>query len=223
MMSAGTPVTLRILLADDHSIVRDGLRALLENEPDMEVVAEAGTGRCTVELAREHRPDVVVMDISMPDMNGIDATRIITAELVGVRVLALSMESDRRFVVEVLKAGASGYVLKDSAFAELATAIRMVAANEPYLGKRITEILIKEYLQRIPAESALTGEKLTTREREILQLIADGKNTKEIAFAFDVSLKTVENQRHGIMKKLNLFSIAELTKYAIREGLTTLT
>jgi DNA-binding NarL/FixJ family response regulator len=213
---------LKILLADDHKIVRDGLRSLLENEPDMEVVAEAGTGRATVQLAREHRPDVVVMDISMPDMNGIDATRSITEELGNVRVLALSMESDRRFVVEVLKAGASGYVLKDSAFAELATAIRTVAANEPYLGPRITEIVIKEYLQRIPSEGTLTCEKLTPREREVLQLIAEGKNTKEIAFAFDVSTKTVENQRHSLMQKLDLYSIAELIKYAIREGLTTL-
>jgi DNA-binding NarL/FixJ family response regulator len=214
---------LKILLADDHKIVREGLRALLGNEPDMEVVAEAGTGRSTVQLAREHRPDVVVMDISMPDMNGIDATRIIMNELQGeVRVLALSMESDRRFVVEVLKAGASGYVLKDSAFAELAIAIRRVAANEPYLASRITEIIIKEYLQRIPSENSLSCEMLSPREREVLQLIADGKGTKEIAFAFETSLKTVENQRHSIMKKLELYSIAELTKYAIREGLTTL-
>jgi DNA-binding NarL/FixJ family response regulator len=214
---------LNILIADDHQIVREGLRALLEQEPDMIVVAEAGTGRATVELARSCHPHVVVMDISMPDMNGIDATRIITQELSGIRVLAFSMESDRRFIVEVLKAGASGYVLKDSAFAELATAIRTVAANETYLGPRISDIIIREYLQRVPGDTVLTSTLLTPREREILQLIAAGRNTKEIAATFEVSTKTVENQRHAIMTKLDLFSIAELTKYAIREGLTTLT
>jgi DNA-binding NarL/FixJ family response regulator len=215
-------MNLRILLADDHAIVRDGLRALLEKEPDMEVVAEAATGKEAVKFANDHHPDVIVMDISMPDMNGIDATRHIVGNLPDVRVLALSMESDRRFVVEVLKAGATGYLLKDSAFAELATAIRTVSSGEPYLGPKITEVIIREYLQRIPSAGTLTCEELTTREREILQLIADGRNAKEIAFAFEVSLKTVENQRHSIMKKLNLYSIAELTKYAIREGLTTL-
>jgi DNA-binding NarL/FixJ family response regulator len=214
---------LKILLADDHKIVRQGLRSLLEQEPDMTVVAEAGTGRETVALTRSHLPHVVVMDISMPDMNGIDATRVITEELSGVRVLAFSMESDRRFIVEVLKAGASGYVLKESAFAELATAIRTVAANETYLGPRYSHIIIREYLQRVPGDAALTCSLLTPREREVLQLIAAGRSTKEISSAFEVSIKTVENQRHAIMTKLDLYSIAELTKYAIREGLTTLT
>ncbi len=221
-MSEETQATLTILLADDHKIVREGLRALLEREPDLIVVAEAGTGRSTVELARLHRPDVVVMDISMPDMNGIDATRAITAEMTGVRVLAFSMESDRRFIVEVLKAGACGYVLKDSAFAELTTAIRTVAANETYLGPRISDIIIREYLQRVPVGGLETSVLLTPREREVLQLIAAGGNTKEIAALLDISIKTVENQRHTIMTKLDLFSIAALTKYAIREGLTTL-
>ena len=212
----------RILLADDHAIVREGLRALLEKEPELEVIAEAATGAEALRLAREHRPDVVVMDISMPDMNGIDATRIISAEMPAVRVLALSMESDRRFVVEVLKAGATGYLLKDAAFAELATAIRTVVAGDTYLVPRVTEVIIKEYLQRIPSGENLSLETLTVREREILQMIADGKNTKEIAFAGEVSIKTIENQRGSIMKKLNLYSIAELTKYAIREGLSSL-
>ena len=183
---------------------------------------EAATGAEALRLAREHRPDVVVMDISMPDMNGIDATRIISAEMPAVRVLALSMESDRRFVVEVLKAGATGYLLKDAAFAELATAIRTVVAGDTYLVPRVTEVIIKEYLQRIPSGENLSLETLTVREREILQMIADGKNTKEIAFAGEVSIKTIENQRGSIMKKLNLYSIAELTKYAIREGLSSL-
>jgi DNA-binding NarL/FixJ family response regulator len=213
---------LRILIADDHTIIREGLRALIEKEADLEVVAEAGNGREALQLAHEHHPDLVVMDISMPEMNGIEATRCIINELHDVRILALSMETDRRFVVEVLKSGATGYVLKDAAFSELATAIRAVAANETYLSNRISELLIKEFIQKIPDEVSVTYERLSSREREILQLIAAGKNSKELAFAFDVSLKTIENQRHTIMKKLDLYSVAELTKYAIREGLTTL-
>lgn len=215
-------MTMKILIVDDHAIVRQGLRALIDKEKDMEVAAEAATGTEAIRLAREYRPDVIVMDISMPDVNGIDATRSIVGESPLMRVLALSMESDRRFVVEVLKAGANGYVLKDAAFAELATAIRAVAAGETYLPPRVTTLLIKEYLQRIPDDLPATYENLSLREREILQLIADGSNAKEIAFAFGVSVKTVENQRHSIMKKLDLFSIAELTKYAVRQGLTSL-
>ncbi|MBJ6802133.1 response regulator transcription factor [Geomonas propionica] len=213
---------MKILIADDHAIVRQGLRALIDKEDDMMVSAEAGTGAEAIRLTRDERPDIIVMDISMPDTNGIDATRSITAAFPEVKVLALSMESDRRFVVEVLKAGANGYVLKDAAFSELATAIRAVAAGETYLPSRVTTLLIKEYLQRIPEDVPATYENLSTREREILQLIANGSNAKEIAFAFGVSVKTVENQRHSIMKKLDLFSIAELTKYAVRQGLTSL-
>ena len=215
-------MSLKILIVDDHQIFREGLRALLEREPDMEVVADAADGAAAISLSREHHPDVIVMDITMPVMNGIEATRQILAESPGARIVALSMESDRRFVVEVLKSGAVGYVLKDAAVAELTTAIRTVAAGDPYLGPKITHLIIREFMQRIPEESSLTFEVLSPREREVLQLIADGKNPKEIAFTFNVSLKTVENQRHSIMKKLNLYSIAELTKYAIREGLSSL-
>jgi DNA-binding NarL/FixJ family response regulator len=215
-------MALRIMVADDHTIVREGLCALLQNEADIEVVGQAASGAQAIALARELRPDVIVMDISMPDTNGIDATRQITGEFADIRVLALSMESDRRSIVEVLKAGATGYVLKDVAFSELASAIRTVAANETYLGPRISALIIKEYLQCIPAEAPESYQLLSPREREILKLIASGKNPKEIAFTYGVSLKTVENQRHAIMKKLDLYSIAELTKYAIREGLTSL-
>ncbi len=215
-------MNLNVMIVDDHKIVCEGLCALLEKEADLQVVATANCGSMALQLAREHKPDVIVMDISMPDINGIDATRQIVSEMGNVRVLALSMESDRRFVVEALKAGAAGYVIKDSAFAELATAIRTVANNETYLGPKITELIIKDYLQRIPEEVSATFESLTQREREILQLVAAGKNSKEIALLCNVSTKTVENQRLSIMKKLDLYSIAELTKYAIRKGLTSL-
>ena len=215
-------MSLRILVVDDHTIVREGLRALIDKEADMQVINEAGTGVEAHRIARNCHHDVIVMDISMPDMNGIDATRLILRDCPGSRILALSMEADRRFVVEVLKAGASGYLLKDVAFSELATAIRTVAAGETYLAPKVTEVIVREYLQRIPEGEALTCESLTSREREILRMIADGRNPKEIAHAGNVSIKTIENQRNAIMKKLNLFSIAELTKYAIREGLTRL-
>ena len=215
-------MSLRIVIADDHAIVRAGLRSLLEQEADMVVVAEAGSGEAALQLARKLRPDVVLMDITMPDMNGIDATRQICAELSDVKILALSMEVDRRFVVEALKAGANGYLLKDCAFGELAKAIRAVANGQTYLVPRIIELVIKDYLQQIPENGTGSHERLTPRERELLQLIASGKNTKEIASLLQVSPKTIENQRQAIMKKLDLYSIAELTKYAVREGLSSL-
>lgn len=213
----------KIMIVDDHAVVRDGLRALLEKEPYMEVVAEVANGAMAVQRANEFLPDVIVMDINMPEMNGIEATRRIMAENSGIKVVALSMESDRRFVVEVLQSGAKGYVLKDSAFAELAGAIRAVAHDEPYLCPRITAMIIRDYLRSIPEGSPIGHAILTTQEREIIQLIADGRNTKDIAHLLGVSTRTVDNQRHDIMKKLGLYSIASLTKYAVREGLTSLT
>lgn len=213
---------IRVLIADDHRIFREGLRSLLAQEPDFAVVAEAATGREVLQAAEATPCDLVLMDISMPDMNGIEATRRLRMNYPALKVLALSMESDRRFIVEVISAGIHGYVQKDVAFAELATAIRVVAEGDTYLGPRISELIIRDYLQRIPAGLPLTCDCLTTREREMLQMVADGKNSKELAATFNISIKTVEVHRHSIMKKLNLYSIAELTKYAVREGLTSL-
>jgi len=215
-------MAIKILLADDHPILREGLRGLLEKETDMEVAGEAGSGYEAVQLAGRLHPDVIIMDINMPDMNGIEATRRILEEDPGKAVLALSLESDRRFVVEILDSGARGYLLKDAFFEELAAAIHTVAEGDTYLCPKIAEMIIKDYMKRIPDNNPLTFESLTTRERETIQLIADGRNAKEIAAEFGVSVKTIEVHRHNIMKKLNLYSIAELTKYAIREGLTSL-
>jgi DNA-binding NarL/FixJ family response regulator len=214
-------MSISILIADDHVILREGLRGLLEKEPDFSIVAEAGNGLDAVRLAGELRPDVIVMDIGMPDLNGMEATRKIIKANSAIKVLALSMESDRRFIVEVLESGASGYVLKDASFKQLANAIRTVAAGETYFCTRINELIIKDYLQRIPDGLPLNFASMTERERELLQMVADGMNTKEIAGKLGISNKTVEVHRQNIMKKLNLFSIAELTKFAVREGLTS--
>lgn len=215
-------MTTRILLVDDHTILREGLRALIDREPQTIVVGEAADGATAVRLAAELQPDLVVMDLTMPVMNGIDATREITGKYPHIKVLALSMESDRLFVVEALKAGATGYLLKDSAFAEIAEALQTVARGETYLPRKIATLLVKEFLQCIPEDVSPVYENLTSREKEILQMVADGRNTKEISFLLGTSTKTVENQRNTIMHKLNLFSIAELTKYAVRTGLSPL-
>ncbi len=212
----------RIILADDHKIIREGLRSLLEKQTDMEVVAEAQDGLTTVNLVHKLRPDVVVMDIGMPEMNGIDATAQITSEHKETKVIALSMHSDRRFVMQMLKAGAAGYLLKDSAFEELVLAIHTVRRNKRYLSPAITDVVIKEYLQNLPTAESTVFTVLTAREREVLQHIAEGKSTKQIAGILGVSVKTVETHRQQVMEKLDMHSIAELTKYAVREGLTSL-
>jgi len=212
-----------ILLVDDHPIFREGLRSLIEKSETSLVIGEAGDGGEAVRLAGELKPDLVIMDLTMPIMNGIDATREITGKYPGIRVLALSMETNRFFVVEVLKAGATGFVLKDTAFAELLDAVHAVARGETYLPRKVATMLVREFLQCIPEDLTIAYQNLTPREREILQLVADGKSTKEIAFQLGISTKTVENQRQAIMQKLNLFSIAELTKYAVRHGLSPLT
>ena len=214
---------LKILLADDHKIVREGLRTLIEKQPGTEVVGEADSGRMALKLTRELKPDVVIMDITMPDLNGIEATRQIHSEIPGVKVIALSMHSDKRLVAGILMAGASGYLLKeDCDSGELARAIRAVATNQTYLSPKIGEVVIKDYVRHLSRTTSSSFSLLTPRESEVLQLLAEGKNTKEIASSLYVSVKTVESHRSKIMEKLDIHSIAELTKYAIREKLTPL-
>ncbi len=213
---------LKILLVDDHKIMREGLKSLLAKETGMEVIAEAENGRMAVQLVRKLKPDVVVMDINMPDLNGIEATCQIMAESPDTKVIGLSMHSDRRFVSGMLKSGATGYLLKDCAFEELASAIQSVAANQTYLSPRVTGTVVQDYVHHLSAEEKPDAPTLTPREREVLQLIAEGKKTKEIAGLLNVSVKTVETHRRHIMEKLDIRSIAELTKFAIREGMTFL-
>ena len=212
---------IKVLLADDHKIFRDGLRTLIEKE-GMEVVGEAENGRKAINLAEKLLPNVIVMDVSMPDMNGIEATRKIKAGMPDVKVIALSMHSDRRFVLGMLEAGASGYLLKDCAFGELATAINQVSTGNTYLSPQIADVVVKGYLNKANDSSTIGGAVLTSREREILQLIAEGLTAKEIAVHVFLSIKTIETHRRNIMQKLNMKSTADLTKYAIREGLVSL-
>jgi DNA-binding NarL/FixJ family response regulator len=213
---------VKIVLADDHRMMRAGLRLLLQKQPDMEVVGDAADGQEAVRLAAKLTPNIVIMDVSMPGLNGIEATRQIKRRNDAIKVVALSGYSDEKFVTEMLKAGASGYILKDSAFADLITCIQTVMKGETYLSPSITGRIVAEYLQhsQTPDTSAFTM--LTDKEREVLQLIAEGKTTKEIAGMLGRSVKTMEVHRNNIMSKLNLRSVAELTKYAIRAGLTSL-
>ena len=215
-------MSIKVLLVDDHAIIREGLRSLLEKEPHMEVVADTDDGRKARDLVRELSPDVVIMDITMPGLNGIEATRQITAESPGVKVIALSIHSKRRYVADMLSAGATGYILKECLFDELVQAIQAVVAGGQYLSPRITDVVVSDYVKRLSATTYSPFEVLTTREREVLQLVAEGKSTKQIALELHVSTKTIEANRRQIMEKLDIHSVAELTKYAVREGLTTL-
>jgi DNA-binding NarL/FixJ family response regulator len=210
----------RILLVDDHQILRQGLKALLEREEDLQVVGEAADGRAAVSLARELHPQIVVMDVSMPSLNGIDATRQIINAMPDVKVLALSAHSDAKMVTETLKAGAKGFLLKDVAVDELVSAVRQVMSGQTFLSPRIAHLADEDHI----STSAPNGSRgrLSVREREVLQLIAEGKATKEVAAMLGVGVKTAETHRRSIMEKLNIDSVAELTKYAIREGLTAL-
>lgn len=213
---------IKVILAEDHTLMREGLRALLEKHPDIGVVGEAETGREAVGLAGSCRPDIVIMDVSMPDLNGIDATGRIMERENPPKVIALSMHADRRFVERMLQAGASGYLLKNCAARELVFAIREVAGGRLYLSPGIAGGVVRTYLAHLGERDRAQKSELTAREREIVQLIAEGRATKRIAEMLNLSPKTVESHRRRIMEKLNLSGLAELTKYAIREGLTEL-
>lgn len=215
-------MSIRILLADDHKIMRAGLRSLLEKEHDMKVVAEASQGRTAVRLAREHSPDVAIIDITMPDLNGVEAAHQILSENPNIKVVALSMHSDEQFIAGMLKAGASGYLLKDCAAEELCQAIRAVMAGETYLSPRIASIVVEDYRRDLTRDELEHVTELTSREREVLQLVAEGQTSKRIAEQLHVSVKTVEAHRQQIMDKLNIRTVAGLTKYAIRKGITSI-
>ncbi len=212
---------IRILLADDHQMMREGLQAMIEKERGMTVVGTAADGMATVELARKAGAHVVVMDVAMPDLNGIDATRKIVKAHPNLKVVALSGHANQRFVREMFAAGASAYILKQTACEELVRAIRDVMAGKKYLSSGVARGVVDAYVELSqPMSKAPAFVVLSEREREVLQMIAEGRSTKDIAGAIKVSVKTVETHRHNIMEKLNLHSVAELTKYAIREGLT---
>ncbi len=214
-MEQGTSRKIRILLADDHTMVRQGFRMILSAQPDMEIVGEAGNGREAVELAGELKPDVVVMDVSMPELNGIEATRRISEALPRTRVLALSMYKDSVYVREILRAGARGFLLKDAVDRDLLAAVRAVAGGEGYLHPAVSEAVLSDYRRHVTDPLDL----LSSREREVLQMIAEGKTNKDIAGSLNLSVYTVDAHRGRIMEKLNLHSIGELVRFAVRKGL----
>ncbi|MCE9637922.1 MAG: response regulator transcription factor [Planctomycetes bacterium] len=212
---------MKILLVDDHRLFRDGLRPLLGRERGFEVVGEAGDGTEAVRLVASLAPDVVLMDVTMPGLSGIEATRAIVANHPTTKVVILTMHADKRYVTEALKAGASGYLLKDAAFSDLVQALRIVEDGRIHLSPRVAEMVVEDYAH-LARQSPPSEGPLSTREREVLQAMAAGHSTKEIAFHLGISVKTAETHRRQIMEKLDLHSVAELTKYAIREGLSSL-
>lgn len=213
---------IRIILADDHKIMREGLRVLIEKQSDMTVVGEAETGQMAVDMAKELSPDIVIMDITMPDLNGIEAASRIRTESRDTNVIILSMHDDKLYVIKAFKSGVLGYLLKKSAFDELVRAIRTVNNNGIYISSAIANIVIDNFVRSLSNNKSLLSLPLTNRECEVLKLISEGKSTKEIASTLYVSIKTIESHRKKIMDKVGIYSTAELTKYAIREGLTPL-
>jgi DNA-binding NarL/FixJ family response regulator len=210
---------VRILLADDHTVVRKGLRLLLESVPEFQVIADAANGRDAAALAEQHRPDVVVMDVAMPILNGIEAARQITAKQPSTAIVFLSMHGDESYVLRALKAGARAYLLKDSAEYDLIQAVKAVSEGKAFFSPAISKMLVEDYMRQLQERGVEDSfELLTTREREVMQLLAEGKNNKEVASLLNLSLYTVETHRSNIFQKLNLHSQAELILYAIRKG-----
>lgn len=214
-------MSVSIILADDHRIMRHGLSEAVKNEDDMEVIGQAENGREVISLAKKLSPDVIIMDIAMPELNGIEATRQIIKEHPGTRVIALSMHSNKKLIHEMFKAGAKGYLLKDCEYEELINAVRLVMKDKIYLSPSITGIVVDNYMLSSNDDKASAFTMLSDREREVLQLLAEGRTTKQIALKLHVSPKTVEGHRSRIMHKLDIDDIANLTKYAIQEGLTS--
>jgi DNA-binding NarL/FixJ family response regulator len=211
---------IRILLADDHTLVRAGIRSLLEKMPAVEVVAEAADGRTALELIRKHSPSLVLMDIAMRELNGLQATERIARQFPAVRVIILSMHANEEYVLQALRSGAAGYLLKDAATVELELAIKAVTRGETYLSPAISKSVIEQYLARLKGGETPPAN-LTLRQREILQLIAEGRNTKEIASMLGISVKTVEAHRSQVMDRLGIHDVAGLVRYAIRTGLVS--
>ena len=213
--------SVHVVIADDHGIVRDGVRSVLTRDLGMEVVGEAADGKEAVRLARELRPDLIIMDINMPGMNGIEATRMICHEMPDVKIVVLSMYSDKRYVMEMLSLGVSAYLLKDCASRELSVAIDKVLHHKTYISPDVGVDVIRDCLDQLGMKESASFSPLSPRERQVLKLIADGRHNKEISDYLNMSTKTVEGHRQNIMQKLNLHTVAELTKYAIREGITS--
>ena len=214
-------MALQILVTDDHRLLREGLRSLLETQ-GFQVAGEAADGRTAVKLAKALQPDAVIIDISMPGLNGIDATKQIHQDCPAIKVIVLSMRSDSRAVLEALAAGASAYLLKEAAFDEVVVALKVAMQGKTYLSPAIAHLVVRHSVEHWSAGHGQMGRGISEREREILQLVAEGRSSKEMAASLYVSVKTIETHRKQIMDKLNLHSIAELTKYAIREGVTSM-
>lgn len=215
-------MSISILLADDHIIVRQGLKSLLEESPELKVVGEADNGRDAVQFAEELHPDIIVMDIGMPKLNGIEATRKITERNRRAKVIALSIHSDRRFVRNMFKAGAKGYLLKECAVDELIDAVQTVYDDKVYISAHVSGTLIEDYVRELNVPLPNVEVELLDREREVLQLMAEENNSKEIASQLNLSVKTVDHYRRQLMEKLDIHSVAGLVKYAIREGIISL-
>jgi DNA-binding NarL/FixJ family response regulator len=211
----------KILLVDDHEIMREGMCALLKRLPDIEIVGQASDGRSGINMAKDLSPDIVIMDIGMPNLNGIEATRQLLADNPRVKVMALSTHSDGAIVAKMLKAGASGYMLKESAFSELMEGIAAMMEGKTYLCSKIAKVVFSDYVTMLSSPQWPGGDSLTSRENEVLQLVAEGKTSKEISQALNVSVKTVDSHREHIMEKLSIHNVAGLTKYAVREGITS--
>jgi DNA-binding NarL/FixJ family response regulator len=211
----------KVVLVDDHEIMREGMSALLRKYSQFEVVGQASDGRQAVEVVLQLKPDIVIMDVGMPNLNGIEATRRMLAQLPNLRVMALSTHSDGNIVAKMIKAGACGYMLKDSAFEELIEGLNTILEGKTFLCNKVSKVVFSEYVSMITNPQRTIDDELSSREREVLQMVAEGHTTKEIAEALNLSTKTVDSHREHIMEKLGIRNVAGLTRYAIREGLTT--